>query len=253
MKLFDLTGQTALITGSSMGIGFALARGLAQAGANVVLNARNADRVESARMKLEIEGHNAVALVFDVTDPEAARRAIDNFELNNGPISILVNNAGMQFRQPLETYPTDTFDHLMKTNVSSVFYVGQAVANHMIARGYGKIINIASVQTAMARPGIAPYTASKGAVANLTKGMATDWARLGLNCNAIAPGYFDTPLNAALVADPEFCAWIEKRTPTGRWGQIDELVGACIFLASPASSYVNGQTLFVDGGMTACL
>jgi len=253
MKLFDLTGQTALITGSSMGIGFALARGLAQAGAKVVLNARNADRLESARTKLEIEGHNVVALAFDVTDPEAARRAIDNFELNNGPISILVNNAGMQFRQPLETYPTETFDQLMKTNVSSVFYVGQAVANHMIARGYGKIINIASVQTAMARPGIAPYTASKGAVANLTKGMATDWARLGLNCNAIAPGYFDTPLNAALVADPEFCAWIEKRTPTGRWGQIDELVGACIFLASPASSYVNGQTLFVDGGMTACL
>jgi len=253
MKLFDLTGQTALITGSSMGIGFALARGLAQVGAKVVLNARNADRLESARTKLEIEGHNVVALAFDVTDPEAARRAIDNFELNNGPISILVNNAGMQFRQPLETYPTETFDQLMKTNVSSVFYVGQAVANHMIARGYGKIINIASVQTAMARPGIAPYTASKGAVANLTKGMATDWARLGLNCNAIAPGYFDTPLNAALVADPEFCAWIEKRTPTGRWGQIDELVGACIFLASPASSYVNGQTLFVDGGMTACL
>ena len=141
----------------------------------------------------------------------------------------------------------------MRTNVHSVFHVGQAVARHMITRGAGRIINIASVQTAMARPGIAPYTASKGAVANLTKGMATDWAKHGINCNAIAPGYFDTPLNAALVADPEFSAWLEKRTPAGRWGKIEELVGAAVFLSSRASSFVNGHTLFVDGGITACL
>ncbi|MEO1106252.1 MAG: SDR family oxidoreductase, partial [Pseudomonadota bacterium] len=144
-------------------------------------------------------------------------------------------------------------DTLMRTNVSSVFYVGQAVARHMIGRGQGNIINIASVQTALARPGIAPYTASKGAVANLTKGMATDWAKHGLNVNAIAPGYFDTPLNAALVADEDFSAWLAKRTPQGRWGQLPELVGAAVFLASDAATFVNGHTLFVDGGITASL
>lgn len=253
MKLFDLSGQTALVTGSSMGIGFALARGLAQAGARVILNARNPERLEEARKTLSDEGHQIDTLSFDVTDAEEVKTAVDGYEATQGPISILINNAGMQFRTPLDEYPIDTFDTLMRTNVNSLFYVSQAVARHMISRGYGKIVNIASVQTAMARPGIAPYTASKGAVANLTKGMATDWARHGLTCNAIAPGYFDTPLNAALVADPEFCAWISKRTPTGRWGQIDELVGACVFLTSSASSFVNGQTIFVDGGMTACL
>ena len=159
----------------------------------------------------------------------------------------------MQHRAPLEDFPADAFERLMRTNVSSVFNVGQAVARHMIARGAGKIINIASVQSALARRSIAPYTATKGAVANLTKGMATDWARHGLQVNAIAPGYFDTPLNAALVADPDFTAWLEKRTPAGRWGQLPELVGACIFLASEASSFVNGHVLYVDGGITASL
>ena len=147
----------------------------------------------------------------------------------------------------------DAFEKLLQTNIASVFHVGQAVARHMIGRKAGKIINIASVQSALARPGIAPYTATKGAVTNLTKGMATDWAKYGLQCNAIAPGYFDTPLNAALVADPEFSAWLEKRTPAGRWGSVDELQGAAIFLSSAASSFVNGHTLFVDGGITASL
>lgn len=253
MQLFDLTGQTALITGSSMGIGFALARGLGQAGARVILNARDLDRLNDAAQALVSEGLDVRTLGFDVTDHKAVQSAIDQYEADNGPITILINNAGMQHRTPLEDFPADAFERLMKTNVHSVFHVGQAVARHMIKRGAGRIINIASVQTAMARPGIAPYTASKGAVANLTKGMATDWAKHGLNCNAIAPGYFDTPLNAALVADPEFSAWLEKRTPAGRWGKIDELVGAAVFLSSPASSFVNGHTLFVDGGITACL
>jgi gluconate 5-dehydrogenase len=253
MKLFDLTGKTALITGSSMGIGFALARGLCEAGAHVVLNARGTDALEAAAQKLRSEGHKAHTLNFDVTDHAGVAQAIDGYEKNHGPIDILINNAGMQFRAPLHEFPADKFDQLMRTNVTSVFNVGQAVAKHMIKRGSGKIINIASVQTALARPGIAPYTATKGAVANLTKGMATDWAQLGLNCNAIAPGYFDTPLNAALVADPEFSAWLEKRTPAGRWGQIEELVGAAVFLASNASNFVNGHTLFVDGGITASL
>ena len=159
----------------------------------------------------------------------------------------------MQHRTALEDFPADAFETLLQTNIASVFHVGQAVARHMIGRGAGKIINIASVQTLLARPGIAPYTATKGAVGNLTKGMATDWAAHGLQCNAIAPGYFDTPLNAALVADAEFSAWLEKRTPAGRWGNVEELVGACIFLSSKASSFVNGHTLFVDGGITASL
>jgi gluconate 5-dehydrogenase len=253
MKLFDLTGQTALITGASMGIGFALARGLGQAGAKVVLNARNVDTLENAANTLRDEGIAVDTMPFDVTDHDAVAAQVNAYETNNGPITILINNAGMQHRTALEDFPADAFERLMKTNVHSVFHVGQAVARHMIKRGSGRIINIASVQTAMARPGIAPYTASKGAVANLTKGMATDWAKHGLNCNAIAPGYFDTPLNAALVADPDFSAWLEKRTPAGRWGKIEELVGAAVFLSSPASSFVNGHTLFVDGGITACL
>ncbi len=250
MKIFDLTGRRALVTGSSMGIGAALAKGLAEAGASVVLNARNAERLEAEAEALRATGAEVETLAFDVTDAAAVREAVAGY---GKPLDILVNNAGMQHRGPLEDFEPEAFDRLMRTNVNSAFYVGQAVARGMIARGSGKIINIASVQTMLARPGIAPYTASKGAVANLTKGMATDWAKYGLNCNAIAPGYFETPLNAALVADPEFTAWLEKRTPAGRWGKVEELVGACVFLASDAASFVNGHTLFVDGGITASL
>ncbi|MGY3439059.1 MULTISPECIES: SDR family oxidoreductase [unclassified Marinovum] len=253
MSLFDLTGRTALITGSSLGIGRALASGLAEAGARIVMNARNADRLEEAAEALRSTGAKVDTLAFDVTDVEAVRAAVDGYEAEHGAIDILINNAGMQHRAALEEFPPEMFDTLMRTNVSSAFYVGQSVARHMIGRGQGKIINIASVQAALARPGIAPYTATKGAIANLTKGMATDWAKHGLNCNAIAPGYFDTPLNAALVADPEFSAWLEKRTPAGRWGQVEELVGAAVFLSSPAASFVNGHTLYVDGGITASL
>ncbi|MEH3023361.1 MAG: SDR family oxidoreductase [Pseudomonas oryzihabitans] len=248
-QLFDLTGRRALITGSSQGIGLALARGLAAAGAEVVLNGRDPAKLERAAASLG----RARVLAFDVTDHAATRAAIDGFEASQDAFDILVNNAGMQHRTPLEDFPADAFERLLRTNVSSVFNVGQAVARHMIGRGAGKIINIASVQTALARPGIAPYTATKGAVGNLTKGMATDWARHGLQCNAIAPGYFDTPLNQALVEDAAFSTWLEKRTPAGRWGRVEELVGACIFLASPASSFVNGHVLYVDGGITASL
>ncbi|PZR00782.1 MAG: gluconate 5-dehydrogenase [Cereibacter sphaeroides] len=248
MDLFDLTGRRALITGSSQGIGLALARGLAIAGAEVVLNGRDREKLIKAAEKLGV-GH----LAFDATDHDAVREAIDGFERDVAQIDILVNNAGMQHRAPLEEFPTEAFERLLRTNISSVFNVSQAVARHMIARGEGKIINICSVQTALARPGIAPYTATKGAVGNLTKGMATDWARYGLQCNAIAPGYFDTPLNAAMVADAGFSAWLEKRTPAGRWGRVEELVGACIFLSSEASSFVNGHVLYVDGGITASL
>lgn len=249
LQLFNLAGRRALITGSSQGIGHALAVGLAAAGAEVVLNGRDAAKLATAAAGIP----GARVLAFDATDHHAVRAAVDGFEADTGPIDILVNNAGMQHRAPLEDFPPEAFEKLLQTNIASVFHVGQAVARHMIGRKRGRIINIASVQTALARPSIAPYTATKGAVGNLTKGMATDWARHGLNCNAIAPGYFDTPLNAALKGDPDFNAWLEKRTPQGRWGQVDELVGACIFLASDASSFVNGHILYVDGGITVSL
>ncbi len=253
LTLFDLKGKRALITGSSQGIGFALARGLAAAGAEIVLNGRDLHKLTNAATTLRGEGFTVQTLAFDVTDHADVRAAVDGFEDAIGPIGILVNNAGMQHRGPLEEFPADAFERLLQTNVASVFHVGQAVARHMIRRGAGKIVNIASVQSALARPGIAPYTATKGAVANLTKGMATDWAKHGLQCNALAPGYFDTPLNKALVDDPAFSEWLAKRTPAGRWGNVDELVGACIFLASAASSFVNGTTIYVDGGITASL
>jgi len=249
LSLFDLTGRRALITGSSQGIGFSLAKGLQAAGAEVVLNGRDASKLSAAAEELG----GVETLVFDVTDHAAVRKAVDRFEEHTGPVDILVNNAGMQHRAPLEDFSPEMFQKVLQTNLTSIFNVGQAVARHMLGRRQGKIINIASVQTALARPNISPYTATKGAVGNLTKGMATEWARHGLQCNAIAPGYFDTPLNAALVNDAEFSTWLEKRTPAGRWGQLDELTGACIFLASGASSFVNGHVLYVDGGITVSL
>ena len=251
--LFSLEGMRALITGSSQGIGLALAAGMGAAGAEIVLTGRDKGKLDAAASALADKGITTHSLAFDATDHDGVRAAVDGFEADTGAIDILINNAGMQHRTPLEDFPADAFERLLQTNVASVFHVGQACARHMIGRGTGKIINIASVQTALARPGIAPYTATKGAVANLTKGMATDWARLGLNCNAIAPGYFDTPLNAALVADPDFSAWLTTRTPAGRWGKVEELVGAAVFLASNASTFVNGHTLYVDGGITASL
>lgn len=253
LSLFDLSGLRALITGSSQGIGFALARGLASAGAEIVLNGRNAKRLAQAAQELRGAGAVVHELAFDVTDHDATRSAVDGFESSDGPVDILINNAGMQHRSPLEDFGSLDFSTLMRTNVESVFNVGQAVARHMIKRGRGKIVNICSVQSALARPGIAPYTASKGAVANLTKGMATDWAKYGLQVNGLAPGYFKTELTSALVADAAFTDWLSKRTPAGRWGEVAELVGAAVFLSSNAASFVNGHILYVDGGITASL
>jgi gluconate 5-dehydrogenase len=253
MELFDLTGKLALVTGSSQGIGYALARGLAQYGAKVVINGRNQTKLDSAADALRSQGYDIEVCPFDVTDPVSVDKGIEQIESTLGPIGILVNNAGIQFRAPLEDYPQDKWQELLTTNISSVFYTSQAVARRMITRKSGKIVNIASVQAELARPGIAPYTATKGAVRNLTRGMCTDWAKHGLQVNAIAPGYFKTPLNQALVENPEFSAWLENRTPAGRWGNVEELVGAAVFLSSNASSFVNGHTLFVDGGITVSL
>lgn len=252
-QLFDLTGKRALVTGSSQGIGNSLAGGLAAAGASVVLNGRDATKLEAAAKTLRTKGLTVDIAAFDVTDPEAVTKAIDAIETDLGPIDILVNNAGVQRRMPLEDYPVDTWREVMKTNLDSVFYVGQAVARHMIGRKTGKIVNICSLMSEASRYSIAPYTASKGAVKMLTKGMCTDWARHGIQVNGIGPGYFATPLNQALVDDPKFDAWLKARTPAGRWGETQELQGACIFLASSASNFVNGQVIYVDGGVLATI
>jgi len=253
LSLFDLSAKRALVTGSSQGIGLALARGLAGAGASVILNGRNESRLAAAADDLRKEGASVLHSAFDVTQSEAVTAAVDALEEEVGPIDILVNNAGMQFRTVLQDYPDDKWHDLMRTNIDSVFFVGRAVARHMIGRGQGKIINICSVQSELGRPGIAPYAATKGAVKMLTKGMCIDWAGHGIQVNAIGPGYFKTPLNKALVENPEFSAWLENRTPAGRWGDVEELAGAAVFLASDASSFINGHILYVDGGITSSL
>ena len=252
-EIFSLEGKRALITGSSQGIGFAIAEGLAQAGARIVLNGRDLKKLEKAKAELEAKGIKSSAATFDVTNEDEVDIAISYIEREQGPIDILFNNAGMQFRAPLENYPADKFRELMRVNVESAFLVGKAVAKHMIARKAGKIINICSVQSEMGRASIAPYTATKGAIKMLTKGMCADWAKHNIQVNAIGPGYFKTPLNQALVDNPEFSSWLEKRTPAGRWGNVEELVGAAVFLASGASSFINGHILYVDGGITAVL
>ena len=249
-KAFDLSGRRALITGGGQGIGLALARALAEAGAAVVLNGRTAAKLETAAASLAAGGHVVEIAPFDVTDPDGVVAGVGEV-LSRGDLDILVNNAGSQRRTPLQDSPEETWREVMRTNLDAVFYVAKAVARHMIARGRGKIINIGSVQSELGRPGIAPYAASKGAVRMLTRGMCADWAKLGLQVNAIAPGYFATEMNRALVDDAAFSDWVGKRTPAGRWGNVEELGGAAVFLASDASSFVNGQVLFVDGGMTA--
>ncbi len=253
LKRFDLSGRTALITGSSAGIGFALARGLADAGARVILNARGPDKLAQAADRLRAEGASVLTAAFDVTSGAAVRAAIDRIEVEAGAIDILVNNAGMQRRAPLEQFDEAQWHELMKTNVDSVFLVGQAVARHMIGRQRGKIINICSVQSELGRPNIAPYTASKGAVKMLTKGMAIDWGQHGIQVNGLGPGYFKTELTDALVKDAKFTEWLVGRTPSRRWGDVEDLVGAAVFLASEASNFVNGHVLYVDGGVTATL
>ena len=251
MHLFDLTGKRALITGSGQGIGLALAIGLGRAGATVVLNGRHADKIEHAAEDLLAHGIAVELAPFDVTDHKAAAAGVALIEAKHGAIDVLVNNAGIQRRAPLEDFPVETWRELMRTNLDSVFFVSQAVARHMIARKRGKIINVCSVQSELGRPSIAPYTASKGAVKMLTKGMCADWAPHGLQVNGIGPGYFATELTKPLVEDCQFTEWLCKRTPAGRWGKVEELTGAAIFLASAASDFVNGQILYVDGGMTS--
>lgn len=250
---FRLDGRIALVTGSSAGIGLAFARALAQAGATVVLNGRDAPRLGRAAAALRGEGHVVHEQAFDVTRRDAVDAAVEAIETEVGPIDILVNNAGMQRRAPFQDFPAPDWDTLMRTNLDSVFHVGQAVARRMIPRGRGRIVNTCSVMSEVGRPGIAPYTASKGALKMLTKGMAIDLGPLGITVNGIGPGYFRTELNEALVNDPAFSAWLVGRTPCRRWGELADLAGAVVFLASDAARFVNGHILYVDGGVTATL
>jgi len=248
---FSLKGKRALVTGSSRGIGYGIAEALAGAGAEIIINSRNPEALGEAAARLAEGGARVKALAFDVTSEDSVEDAIAHAETEIGPINILVNNAGMQHRQSLEEWSLDKFHQVMDTNLTSAFLVSRAVVRGMITRKSGKIINICSVLSNFARQSVAPYSASKAAIANLTRGMAVDWARHGLNVNGIAPGYIATELNEALLQNQDFNAWVEKRTPMARWGQPSELGGAAVFLSSEASSFVNGHILYVDGAFTA--
>ncbi|KUJ58930.1 gluconate 5-dehydrogenase [Streptomyces sp. NRRL F-5122] len=247
--LFDIGGRTALVTGSSRGIGLALARGLAEAGCTVVLNGRDAARLDEAAAALPGDVHTAV---FDVTDGASVAAGVADVEERVGPLDILVNNAGMQLRAPLLEFKDSDWHRILDTNLTSAFLVGREAARRMTRRGHGKIINICSLQSEVVRPGIAPYAATKGALKMLTKGMCADWGPHGVQVNGLVPGYIETELTRPLVEDEEFSAWVRRRTPAGRWGRTEDLVGGLLFLAS-AADFIGGQVLYVDGGMTSVL
>ena len=252
-QTFRLDGQLALVTGSSAGIGFALARGLGQAGAALVLNGRDAGKLGAAAAALRAEGLVVHECAFDVTDAAASEAAVADVEARVGAIGILVNNAGITRRGTFHEQSVADREAVLRTNIDSLFNVGQAVARRMVARGRGRIINIASVQSELARPGVSAYAATKGAVKMLTKGMAVDLGPHGITVNAIGPGYFKTELTAPLVADAKFSEWVINHTPSRRWGDVEDLAPVAVFLASDAGRFVNGHVLYVDGGMTATL
>jgi gluconate 5-dehydrogenase len=252
--LFDLTGRTALVTGASGGLGLAIARGLAEAGAALVLTGRDPAKLEAAAAMLGAAGHTVSTRAFDVTDEAAAVAAFAEFDAGGLAIDILVNNAGIQFRKPMIDLASADWRRVLETNLTGAFIMGREAARRMIDRGAGgKIINIASLTSEVARATVAPYTAAKGGIEQLTRSMAAEWAQHDIQANAIGPGYIVTEMNKALVEDPKFDAWVKGRTPSGRWGKPEDLIGAAVFLASPASAYVNGQVIYVDGGMLAVL
>lgn len=250
---FRLDGRVALVTGSSQGIGFALATALGHAGARVVVNAQNADRVAAATASLRDEGIDAVGVPFDVLDEAAVALAVAHIERDIGGIDILVNNVGIQLRKPLEDFTSSEWHRVIDTNLTSAFLVGKAVVPGMIGRRRGKIVNTCSLMSDLGRYSTAPYAASKGGLKMLTRGMCVDWARHNIQVNGIAPGYIRTELTRALVDDAKFSEWVASRTPAGRWGDVQELGGTAVFLASSASDFINGQVIYVDGGITASL
>lgn len=251
--IFSLKNKKALITGSAQGIGFLLANGLAQSGAEIIVNDITVERAEKAAQQLRDKGYIAYSAAFDVTQSQAVNSAIAQIESDIGPIDILINNAGIQRRHPFTEFPEKDWNDIIAVNQTAVFLVSQAVARNMITRNQGKIINICSMQSELGRDTITPYAASKGAVKMLTKGMCVELARYNIQVNGIAPGYFNTEMTKALVDNQEFTAWLTKRTPAARWGDPQELIGAAVFLAAKASDFVNGHLIFVDGGMLAAV
>jgi gluconate 5-dehydrogenase len=252
-KLFNLAGRTALVTGSSRGLGRAIATGLAEAGAAVVLNGADAGRLASAASELRAAGHTVHESRFDVTNEAEILTAFANLDAQGVAIDILVNNAGIQLRRPMVELDTADWRRVIETNLTSAFVIGREAAKRMIPRGHGKIINIGSLTSDAARATVAPYTVAKGGIKMLTRAMTAEWAVHGIQANAIGPGYMLTEMNQALVDDPSFNAWVIGRTPARRWGKPEELIGTAVFLASAASDYVNGQLIYVDGGMIAVL
>ena len=251
LSLFDLKNKTALITGSGSGIGLALAEGLAGAGANIILNGRNEEKLNAAAQKLENQGAKVFKLIFDVTDSRTVKSEIQKFENEKGPIDILINNAGINIRGSFADFDEAEWKKVLDTNVNGAMIVSQAVGPFMLKRKAGKIINICSMQSELGRPSIVPYTVSKGGIKMLTKALGTEWGGKNIQVNGIGPGYFATELTKPLKDDPEFDKWLCNRTPAGRWGDVKELIGAAVFLSSEASNYVNGHILNVDGGLLA--
>ena len=252
-SLFDLSGKTALITGSSRGLGNQIARGLGRAGAALIVNGRNMETLQSAVNALREEGLSVTALQMDVLDEDQIGKQIPELEKTVGPIDILVNNAGIQRRGRLEEFDRATWQTVLDTNLTSAFLVSRRVVKAMIARKAGKIINICSLMSEVGRQTTGPYTASKGGLKMLTKAMAAEWGSHNIQANGIGPGYFLTEMTQPLADDPEFDGWVKKRTPASRWGLPEELIGTAIYLASPASNFVNGQVIYVDGGILASL
>ncbi len=252
-SVFDLSGKVALVTGAYRGLGFAIAQGLARAGAHVVLNGRKKDLLDAAAGKLQALKLSASASVFDVTDGDAIRKGVAAIEGERGHIDILFNNAGIQRRGAFAEFPLEQWNEIIATNLTAPFIVSQAVLRGMIERKHGKIVHVASLMSELARPTVVPYTAAKGGVRQLTRGMAVELAQHNIQVNAIAPGYFATEMNRPLIDNAEFNAWVCKRTPAARWGQPDELAGLAVFLASAGSNYITGQMFVIDGGMSVAL
>lgn len=252
-SLFTLAGKTALVTGSSRGLGFAIAEGLADAGARIVLNGVDAGRLDSAATALRAKGHAVDAYAFDVCDEASVLDAFAKLDAADIAVDILVNNAGVQFRKPMVELATEDWRRVIETNLTSAFVVGREAAKRMIPRGYGKVINIGSLTSELARATVAPYTVAKGGIKMLTRAMTAEWAGHNIQANAIGPGYMLTDMNQALIDNPTFDAWVKSRTPAGRWGKPEELIGTAVYLASAASDYVSGQIIYVDGGMVSVL
>jgi len=252
-NLFSIKNKRILITGSSGGLGLAFARGLGDAGAIIILNGRDKKKLKEAQGTLERRKIKVHLLPFDVTKPREVRNAVSLAEKKIGPIDVLINNAGINLRGPLESISDKTWKQVIDINLSGVFYTAREVAAGMIKRRAGKIINISSLMSEAARPSTGPYTASKGGVKLLTKAMAAEWGKHNIQINAVGPGYFLTEMTAKLAQDKVFDEWVKKRTPASRWGKPEELIGALIFLSSSASDFVSGQTIHVDGGFLAQL